>query len=137
MTNHQFMAQFHNCQIKCVYNYFLCLYSLLFGAFLIASLWPRSNDRIQTQQSWEVETPDGLFFSRLELGQKFKNQKSSYGYKIQVSVHLSLKLPSKHICQRGDIPSSTLPVFGKGHDVGHFHPFGTRIYITSTSFFMI
>ena len=40
----------------------------------------------------------GLSFSHLELG--------------QVLVHLALKLRGEHIRQRGDIASSTAPVFG-------------------------
>ena len=39
--------------------------------------------------------------------------------------------------KRGDIPPSTEPDFGLGHDMGRFCPFLTRIYITSTSFFRI
>ena len=65
----------------------------------------------------------GSFFSHLELGQKLKKLKSFYGCKIQVSVQLSLKLPGHNIRQRGDIPSSNVPVFGLGNDMGHFSPF--------------
>ena len=42
---------------------------------------------------------------------------------IQVSVHLSGTLAGRLIYQRGDIPSSTAPIFGLGHDMGHFSPF--------------
>ena len=68
-------------------------------------------------------TQYGSFFSRLELDQKLKNLESFYGYNIQVSVHLPLKFPGQHIFQRGDIPSSTAPVIGLGHDIGRFAPF--------------
>ena len=34
MAHHQFMAQFYDFRIKCVYNYFLRFYLLLFNAFL-------------------------------------------------------------------------------------------------------
>ena len=37
-----------------------------------------------------------------------------------------IKLPGQHICKRGDIPSSTAPVFGLGHDMGHICPICTR-----------
>ena len=37
---------------------------------------------------------------------------------IQVSVHLLLKLLGKNICHRGDIPSSTISVFGLVHNMG-------------------
>ena len=52
----------------------------------------------------------------------FKN-KTFYGCNIQVSVHLSSKLRNQHIYHIGDIPSSTAPVFGLGHNMGHFFPF--------------
>ena len=55
-----------------------------------------------------------------------KNQKIKtyfYGYNIQVSVHLELKLPGQHIYQRGDIPSSTAPAFSLGHNMVRFAPF--------------
>ena len=44
MTNHQFMAQFYDFPIKCVQNYFLRFYSLLFDAFL--------NHRFMAQEFW-------------------------------------------------------------------------------------
>ena len=46
MAHHQFMAQFCDCSIKCVKNYFLQFYLLLFDTFWITSLWPSSNDTI-------------------------------------------------------------------------------------------
>ena len=57
--------------------------------------------------------------------------------KVQVSVHMSLELPGRHIRQSGYIPSSTALVFGLGHDMGSFCPLCTRIYTTSTAFFII
>ena len=54
---------------------------------------------------------------------KSKRLKILHGCNIQVSVHLSLKLRGQLICQRGDITSSTGPVFGLGHDMGRFPPF--------------
>ena len=51
-----------------------------------------------------IETLDESFFSHLELGQKLNILISFYGCKIQVLVHLSLKLPGQHICHRGYIP---------------------------------
>ena len=78
----------------------------------------------------EVLKLHGSFLSCLELGQKQKN----YRCKIQFSFHLPLKLPCQNICQRGYITSSTAPVFGLRHDMGHFCPFCSRIYTTYTSF---
>ena len=46
MAHHQFMAQFCDCPIKCVQNYFLQFYLLLFDTFWITGLWPSSNDNI-------------------------------------------------------------------------------------------
>ena len=54
---------------------------------------------------------------------KSKRLKILHGCNIQVSVHLSLKLRGQLICQRGDITSSTGPVFGLGHDIGPLAPF--------------
>ena len=52
----------------------------------------------------------------------FKN-KTFYGCNIQVSFHLSIKLQGQLIYQRGYITSLTAPVFGLGHNMGHFAPF--------------
>ena len=46
MAHHQFIARFCDCPIKCVKNYFLWFYSLLFDTFWITGLWPSSNDTI-------------------------------------------------------------------------------------------
>ena len=64
-----------------------------------------------------------VVFRHLELGQKLKTKKSFYGYNNQVSVHLSLKFPGQHSCQRGDVTSATAPVFGLGYNIGRFVPF--------------
>ena len=44
MAHHQFMAQFCDCPIKCVYNFYLCLYLLLFDEIL--------NHRFMAQFQW-------------------------------------------------------------------------------------
>ena len=63
------------------------------------------------------------FLAVQKLVKKQKNEKSFYGCNIQVSVQLSLKFLGQSICQRRDSPSSTLPVFSLGHNMGRFAPF--------------
>ena len=65
----------------------------------------------------------GRFCTILKLVKNLKKIKSFYGCNIQVSVHLSLYWRGQHICQRGDIPSRSAPVFAPGHCMGRFAPF--------------
>ena len=41
--------------------------------------------------------------------------------RFQSTCHYNWR--GQHICQRGDIPSSNLPIFGLVHNMGHFAPF--------------
>ena len=113
----------------------------LFPSILFATFPWFFNHRFMAHVQWHnydtkiIRSRDTVwvFYYPFRTWSKIK-KKSFYRCKIQVSVYLSLKLSVQHICQKGDTPSSTAPVFGLGHDMGRFCPFCTRIYTTSASF---